>query len=211
MKTTSIRQLCAARGPSREIASWNLGPIAHFSCPFSWYYEELHGPIPLLLNTVNVNAQPVSFLQQYFWRSEQNITQMLPIFSDTQIVVGLLSHPVEGPGLCQQLSISPDGQIQDKLTRLQSPPAYQSSASRVVVLRSFEFPWKTRMVMLCDAAGQLAQMSVAASVMHSNTLILMRYRGTERDTTHYTTLQQQLPLILFFFLQTLLSHFLPSN
>ena len=137
--------------------------------------------------------------------------QMLPTFSDTQVVAGFLSTPVEVPGLYQQLSISPDGQIQDKLTRLQSPPAYQSSASRVVVLRSFEFPWKTRMVMLCDAAGQLAQMSVAASVMHSNTLILMRYRGTERDTTHYTTLQQQLPLILFFFLQTLLSHFFPSN
>ena len=137
--------------------------------------------------------------------------QMLPIFSATQIVAGLLSTLVEVPGLYQQLSISPDGQIQDKLTRLQSPPACQSSASRMVVLRSFEFPWKTRMVMLCDAAGQLAQMSVAASVMHSNTLILMRYRGTERDTTHYTTLQQQLPLILFFFLQAVLSHFLPSN
>ena len=72
-----------------------------------------------------------------------------------RLAVGSLSDPAEVGGLYRQLSILPDGQTQGELTRPQSLPALLSSVFRAVVLRSLNFPLKTRMVMLCVAAGLL--------------------------------------------------------
>ena len=92
--------------------------------------------------------------------------------SGTVAVVGSRSLTEEtAVGLYRQLSISPDGQTPEELTRLQSPPVLPSSAYRAAALRSLNFQSKTRMVMSCAAAGQLVALNVEMSVMGSNTLI----------------------------------------
>ena len=91
--------------------------------------------------------------------------------SGTVTVVGSRSLTEEAAGLYRQLSISPDGQTPEELTRLQPPPVLPSSAYRAAALRSLNFQSKTRMVMSCAAAGQLVALNVEISVMGSNTLI----------------------------------------